>query len=410
MASTISINFASAPEVFSVDPPTKKSISAKVLRDILGGGGDGGSGYVRREGDVMEGYLSLPNTPITPNHAVPKFYVDERAIARRYKFTLKNTTAILSGADDNGTWLTFFKGDAPENSTFSRFLDVYRNGILQVWGPDFSFRNLTFNQDDIALRQLFPHTIQLSSPAPSGSVIQITIGTVGSLPYVTGVAALTAYEPGDVRGTTRGSGIRVRRTNIYFPDGDPTPPTGDGQIMGDLALSAAPADFAALAAEVQNPQRNDVVLTPFNLISYPLMPKAFALYRRQNAASGPPLWPDGTRYTRQTTTQKYGAPNGMFHFVKGYNLGSLISGVGSDAPEVFTCTLSSGIFTGANPSYTPVINIGLTNSGTIFDEHCVAFVANNSRVTTPTPQFKFTVLNFAFAPPADIDEIGIIVY
>lgn len=404
MASTISINFATPQEVFSIDPPTKKSISAKVLYDILGGGSVGG-GYVQKSGDIMTGFLTLVNTPPqSGRHAATKDYVDQRAFTRRFRYTVGTSLAIgateLKGYDDYGNWLEFFNAeDELSNNTIHRFVDVYRNGILQIWGPteDYEFINIEQPQDDFALRQISPHTVRLTSQAVSGTVVQINIGNVGSMPAIVGVASLTAYGPNDPRGIQRGSGIRVRRTDGYvagFPGGN------DQQITGDLALSAAPSDFAALPSEVLDPRRNDVVLTPQNLISYPLMPKAYGLFRRRNVGILP--------YERTLTSDPYGFTDGLFQTVKAYNIRDLTSKVSSDTPETFTVRLSSGVFT--NTNFNAIISVGLSQGGELFNEHCVAFVNNNTRTISPTPQFKFTVLNFGFTPPSNIDEFTVVVY
>jgi hypothetical protein len=404
MASTISINFATPEEVFSLSPPTKKSISAKVLYDILGGGVVGG-GYVQKSGDNMTGFLTLTSSPPEePHHAASKLYVDQRSFTRRFRFTVGNALNIgdteIKGFDDYGNWLQFFNADDQlSNQVIHRFVDVYRNGILQVWGPgeDFEFINIEQDQSDFALRQIFPHTVKLTSPAVSGTIVQVNIGNVGAMPAIVGVSSLTAFKPGDPRGVGRGSGIRVRRTDGYTAE---FPGAVDDQLMGDLALSAAPEDFAAIASEVASPTRNSVVLTPANMIHYPMTPKAFALFRRRiDPGTGLP-------WERIRATDRYGfEADGVFQFVKGYNIRDLRSGVGTDVPETLTCRLTAGVFSNAN--YHPVINVSVRDGDGLFDQHCVPFVLNTTKNAN---EFKFTVLNFGFVPPNNIDEIGIAVY
>ena len=148
MASTISVNFATPEEVYIDIPPAKKSISAKTLSDVLGGGVVGG-GYIQLTGTLpnkpMTGFLAL--TSLMPRedwYAAPKKYVDDHAYTRRYFYEIDDAragqpgffasnTVAISGLDKNTTPLYFFEKSDTSYDNAWRYVDVYRNGILQSY-------------------------------------------------------------------------------------------------------------------------------------------------------------------------------------------------------------------------------------------------------------------------------------
>jgi hypothetical protein len=381
MAATISINFATPEEVFSIEPPTKKSISAKVLNDVLGGGVVGG-GYVQRNGGTpMSNFLTLfSGAPIQEYHAAHKQYVDEHAYTRRYYYSfgaaLSANQMVIYGPDDYGQNLYFFDDtDVTSIDVIQRYVDVYRNGILQVYGQDFYFSNLYQVQQGI-LGVIFPHKVHFNSPLLSGTNVQIHVGNKGAMPAIVGVATLSGRP---------GSGIRI---NNYY---------GNNVNTGDLSISAYPLDFIATTSQVRTPNRNDLVLSPMNLSAFPLMPKAFGMYRRFSG------------YERTSYDSPYGSPEGFFHFVKGFNLGALRSGGGTNTPETLTCFISSGVFPNQSPpgNYSPFVNVSVASGSSLTSEHCTGVVFNNTKLAG---SFQFGVFDFTYNAPEQIDEISITVY
>jgi hypothetical protein len=384
MAATISINFASPEEVFSLEPPLRKSVSAKTLADVLGGGVVGG-GYVRRTGDSMTGFLTL--TSIMPTgtwDAVPKNYVDTHSFTRRYSYstaggTLSAGQTLVYGFDDNNNRLFFFDQTDQSRDVIEKYVDVYRNGILQVYNQDYAF--LRVYQDQTGnLADIFPHTVQFFSPLVSGSNVQIHIGNVAAMPTVVGVATLTAWQ---------GSGIRVKTVN------------GRDLSTTDLSISAFPLDFIASSSQLSDPRVSDRVPGVMTLSAYPLVPKAFGLFRKSPRQTSPSL----PGYTRTLFTDKYGSTDGTFSRVKAFNIASLRSGISTDSPTTFTCSLSSGIFT--DDSYSVLINVSVYSGDTSTDQYCNAVILNSTKTST---SFKFTVFDFFYGAPVGIDEISIMVF
>jgi hypothetical protein len=384
MAATISINFATPQEVFSLEPPLRKSISAKTLADVLGGGVVGG-GYVRRTGDTMTGYLTLTSKmPEGAWDAVPKTYVDTHSFTRRYSYstvggTLSAGQTMVYGLDDNNNKLFFFDQTDPSRDVIQKYVDVYRNGILQVFNQDYTF--LRVYQDQTGINgEIFPHTVEFFSPMVSGSNVQIHIGNVAAMPTVVGVASLTAW---------RGSGIRIRTLN------------GRDLNTSDLSISAYPLDFIASSSQASDPRDNDLVLSPMTLSAYPLVPKAFGIFRKNPAQTSPSL----PGYTRELFTQKYGSADGTFTRAKAFNIAALRSGSGSDDPATFTVSLSPGVF--SNTNYSALINVSVYDGSTATDQYCNAVILNASKTTT---QFKFTIFDFFYGAPVGVDEISIMVF
>jgi hypothetical protein len=386
MAATISINFTTPEEVFSPNPPPKKSVSGKVLADVLGGGVIGG-GYLQRTGGSMTGFLTLTAKPPTePWHAVPKTYVDERSFTRRYTFTSGVTISanqyFVYGRDDVGNNLLFFQsGDTVSQGTVYKYVDVFRNGILQVYGQDYEFKNVEIN--DPNLQRILPHTIAFFTPLLSGSNIQVNIGNTGAMPTVVGVASLTGFP---------GSGIRVQTI------------TGSFSSSGDLSLSAYPADFVATRQQVLEPRNNEVMITPINLSAFPLMPKAFGVYRKDPPRTGIEYFEAGYERGLPADAWPYGSSTGVFQFIKGFNMGGLFSGKDGKPVETFSCVISSGVF--QNTNYVPQIACAVFSQARK-DDAAYGIVYTSTRTLT---SFDFTMQSYAGIPPFDVEEVQITIF
>jgi hypothetical protein len=387
MAATISINFATPEEVFSETPPNKKSISARTLNEVLGGGSVGG-GYVQRNGQTpMTSFLTLfsASPPVDqPFVAVHKKYVDDHAFTRRYIYTVGRSLSSESfnvyGPDDYGNALYFFDPeDEVSNIAVERYVDVYRNGILQVFGADYSFAGTETPRELIFIS---PPRVQFFTPLLSGGNVVIQIGNKGATPSVVGVASLSAVV---------GSGLRI--SNRYRPD------IG----TGELSISAWPYDFVATRQEVRTPNRNDVMMSPCNLSAYPLMAKAYGLFRRQSVG--------GVPYERVSALDKYGSSTGNFDLVKGFNMDGLKSGIWGNPSEILTCFFSKGVFVPGEvgpKDYSPMIRIDWTGADRAEENQVMnCWVYNETKSLTG---FNFTTQNTFYSPPQDIDEVHIVVY
>jgi microcystin-dependent protein len=76
MPGLISIDFATTTFEVDNNPSPYKSVSAKLLSDVLGGGSVSG-GYVKKAGDTMSGALTLNGAPTSDFQAATKKYVDD---------------------------------------------------------------------------------------------------------------------------------------------------------------------------------------------------------------------------------------------------------------------------------------------------------------------------------------------
>ena len=172
MPATISVNFATQAEVETAPQPTTKSVSAKVLADVLGGGSLGG-GYVRIAGSTMTGPLTLNAAPTQNLHAATKKYVDDNAYQAKYRYNVVSPTSTISGLDVNNNTLQF-------TSTLN--VDVYRNGVLMVGnGVDYTANPSPTN------------SIVFTTLLAAGAVVQVNVGGVGSiLAAAPGVAQIQA--------------------------------------------------------------------------------------------------------------------------------------------------------------------------------------------------------------------------
>jgi hypothetical protein len=79
MPATISVNFGQTVADVENSPSSTKSVSCKLLSDVLGGGSVSG-GYVKRAGDTMTGALTLNAAPTLDLHAATKKYVDDNSV------------------------------------------------------------------------------------------------------------------------------------------------------------------------------------------------------------------------------------------------------------------------------------------------------------------------------------------
>jgi hypothetical protein len=381
MAATISINFTTPEEVFSNNPPSKKSVSAKVLNEVLGGGVVGG-GYVQRNGQTpMTSFLTLfSGTPgfDQPYAAVHREYVDKHAFTRRYIYTVGNTiepnTNDVFGIDDNGVRLTFFSDDDYTSiNAVQRYIDVFRNGILQVFNQDYKLQNIEL---PLELQEILYPTIHFYSPLLSGTSIQINLGNVSATPSVLGVASLSA---------NIGSGLRIQ--NLYS-----LPIT-----TGDLSISAYPLDFVASVDQMRQPTRSDLMVSPTNLSAFPLLPKAYGHFRRTQD------------YIRTSSEDKYGSPTGVFQMIRGFNVGGLYSGLGTgETPLTLTCTLCPNLFNERSNTrnYSPKIELSVFNIDDR-DDMAIPVVFNETKALTG---FKFQTMTLFFEPPNNIDEVNITIY
>lgn len=406
MAATISINFATPEEVFANNPPFKKSISAKTLNDVLGGGVVGG-GYVQRNGRTpMTSYLTLfSGAPIDSYHATHKRYVDEHAHTRRFRFYIANDrdnkpgAVRVGGRDESGQLLRFFQiDDRTSFAILGQYVDVYRNGILLDPATDYILETQqVFPQGqgqpefDGFVRFTRPDGFgnRVDAPLLSGSNIQVHVGNKGALPLTLGVASLTSY---------RGSGIRMENNFI------PHVPTGD------LRLSAYPLDFVATTNEMLRPSRQDVMVSPNNLSAFPLVPKAFGLFRREVDTTDPTGF-----YTRQgeaSLDPPYGSTTGRYRFIRGYNITGLFSKlVDGEEASVHTCVLSAGVFPRGSNDYNPSVGIVLRNSNDldrtgIGGEFAMPVVYAETRTFSG---FKFDLYTLWGDTPNNVHEITITV-
>jgi hypothetical protein len=200
MPATISVNFATQAEVESVSAPSNKSVSASVLRSVLGSGGVAG-GYVTlgtvqtiAGAKTFSAAVTLNTAPTLNAHAATKKYVDDNAYVRRYYYNITGATSTVSGNDSNGNAL---------NILVSTNVDVFRNGILLVQGPDYSVNAST-------------NTITFTTALAAGAQIQVNVGGVGSVPNTSAVNQIVAGTGIGVSGTGVGT-VTVSIPNASDP-------------------------------------------------------------------------------------------------------------------------------------------------------------------------------------------------
>jgi len=391
MAATISINFANEQDVYDESQETltlrtKKSVSAKLLQDVLGGGVVSG-GYVQRTGSSMTGFLTLTSLPPTdPYHAAPKSYVDSRAYARRYFYECKipvtgsgivapNST-VLSGRDINDNHLYFFeKGDTMSLANISRYMDVYRDGILQSFGSDYSIINTFGNTVFSGIT-----AIRFNEPFENGTTFQVTIGNVGAFPATFGVQGLSA-----------GNGLNAIPYGGY---------TATGAVSGNVNVYIEPSEIIASSETVRLSSEINQFLTPRYLSAYPLIPRAFGLFRKLMD----PEWNDIEGGTEKTATQPYGSSDGLFIPIDTKKVVSIQSDPnGESAPIRFRVVLENGMMTDTN--YNAVVSINSRNFNT--EEVVFATVNSNTKELT---SFDFFVYDALGSAPIDVYEISTMVY
>lgn len=390
MAANISVNFASEQDVIdsNVDSEfirSKKSVSALLLQKILGGEVST-AGYVKKSGDTMTGFLTLTGIdPALPSHAATKKYVDTKAYTRRYFYECKDNTfssgvvapgsRALSGNDLYDNSLYFFDlGDNSSLQNIAKYIDVYRDGILQVPGVDY---NLINNRPTTGVAGT--SAIRFEEPFEIGSTFQLNIGSVGADPVTFGVESLSA-----------GFGLRV-----LSMDGMTTM----GTASGNLILHVAPSDFAASSETVRLSTERYEFVSPRTLSAYPLIPKAIGLFRKKLS----PEW--NTESLQKGPSEPYGSITGEFEVIDSKKVISVKSDPDNTgvSPTRFRVTFEPYIFN--NPNYNALVNINSNN----FDPSDSVFAVINSAVNTVS-SFDFFVFDALGSPPRDVYEISILVF
>jgi hypothetical protein len=380
MASTISINFATEQEVYFEYPPEKKSVSAKLLSDVLGGGVVSG-GYLRKTGDSMTGYLTLTSRPPQDKyHAVTKQYVDDHSYTRRYYYLCGNNsnpgyvkpgTTVLSGFDIYTNLLKFFdKGDQSLNNIV-KYMDVYRDGILQVYGSnqDYTIVNTTTFMGGTT-------AIKFNQPFQEGATFQVSIGNVGAFPTTFGVWNVYGSE---TSGPFGGYGVRTSATS------------------GDVTLFVTPTTFAATELEVKTATRHDSFVTPRSLSAFNLVTKGWGLFRKNpgydRTASGNPNDPYGS-----VTGTFLPAVSSNIHFIR--NIGAFET---PTAVNKFRVYLKKG----SVPTEDYVTQVTANTNDSYNPEDAVLInVVGTSRTLTG---FDFFVYDMFTANPVDIYEFSVTV-
>ena len=372
MAATISVNFATVEEVFSTDilnpPPSKKSVSAKVLADALGGGVVGG-GYVRRTGDSMTGYLTLTSsTPSEPYHAASKTYVDQHAYTRRYYYECKNEgygnipvgTTTVSGLDIYTNNMVFFNGDDTSNYEIWKYMDVYRDGILQMYGQDYNIvtrPGYTFMPGATA--------IVFEEPFVSGSTVQVNIGNTGAYPVTFGLYTIE-----------NGFGLNFSAAS------------------GAVTAYVTPSSFEASSEQVSLSTADNVFVSPRSLSAYPLMPRAMGLFR-----SAPGYYP-------VEIEDPYGDINGNFTSFNNKKILSIKSKADGTSPNFFRATLEQGFL--FDNFYNALITVNFDSASDFTEDNIVfATIIAESRELSA---FNFYVYNVFGGPPSNVKEISIQLY
>lgn len=380
MAATISVNFASEQEVYLEQPPDKKSVSAKLLSEVLGGGIVSG-GYVKRTGDSMTGFLTLTGImPTRDYHAVPKRYVDDHAYTRRYYYEcapqnigfsgfVPANSVTLSGSDLNTNLMYFFEAsDTPSLDNLGRYIDVYRNGILQVYGSNKDYilvsNNSLFNSAT---------AVQFAEPFQPGETFQISIGSQGAYPITFGLYRV--YE-----------GFAIR-TNA---------------LSGDVTLSVITSAFASTRNQVKLRNSGDTYVSPVTLSAYPLIVKASGLFRK---AGNYLRTPDITNLD-----PPYGNENGEFSLVEGTGVISAFSKPPSLAGETPSSTrirvnIDPKIL--ENTNYNVQVHVYTNDSN---PENCVLAAVDCFTGRKTTTSFDFIVYTSLLLEPEDITEFSVLIY
>lgn len=374
MASTISVNFATPEEVYIESPPPKKSISAKTLSDVLGGGVVGG-GYIQLTGTLpgkpMTGFLTLTSLMPRDNwHAAPKKYVDDHAYTRRYYYEIdddkayanipgyfgSNTTAI-SGLDKNTTPLYFFEKSDVSYQNAWRYVDVYRNGILQACPADYDLVNITTFYGGTT-------AVKFKTPLQKGANIQINVGNVGAYPVTFGVyRALSGFA------------------------------TKMSSVSGEVTISVIPEDLASTPQETKDRSVSNRFISPYSLIYSPYAVKAKGLFRKQNLYE-----PDSVCGNR------YGNCEGIFNNITTTNILSVVSDPDRESiPTKLRAYISPNTLD--NIDYQVYLTFNTDQSYSV-DDVVNGTIVSASRTLS---SFDFFVYDSFYSSPADIYEINIIV-
>lgn len=371
MASTISVNFATPEEVYLENPPSKKSISAKALSDILGGGVVGG-GYVQLTGTLpgksMTGFLTLTaKMPDSDWHAVPKKYVDDHSYTRRYYYEIDSSkanlsmpgyfssnTVTISGLDKNTSPLYFFEKSDSSYQNAWRYVDVYRNGILQSYPSDYELINIsTFYGGTTAIR--------FNTPLKEGANVQINVGNVGAYPVTFGVYRALP-------------GFATQMSNV----------------SGDVTISVIPEELAASTQQVLERSVSNRYISPATIISSPHAIKANGLFRKE-----PLFEPDISNGNR------YGNSEGVFENITTTNLLSVVSDPDRDSkPTKFRAYITPNIL--SSTDY--IVNLSFNTEDDNIDNVVSGTVISNSRTLS---SFDFFVYDSFYSTPVNVFEINI---
>ena len=392
MASTISVNFATVEEVFRTienpldkdkpfsDAPPKKSVSARVLAEALGGGVVGG-GYVQRTGGTassMTGFLYLTGKmPVEPNHAVSKKYVDDHSYTRRYHFVCRNGgtpgdrppgylsvgSSVVSGYDLNTNPFYFFDKTDVSRQAIYQYVDVYRDGILQRFGADDDYEiinTVTFFGGVTA--------IKFKEPFEEGTTVQVNIGNVGALPLLFGVATLS-------------SGYGLMTTTF----------------SGDVSLFVTPSSFAASSLEVSLSSERNKFVSPNTLSAHPLVPRGMGLFRREDP-----------EFPKDPPEDRFSNINGEYVRLRSFKVTRVKNdpdrevGVPPDNRK-FRAYIEPGHL--QTNLYNAVVSVNLQEFNT--DDLSYAYVMSDTRTLT---SFDFYVVDAIGNVPAVIYEISIMIY
>lgn len=179
MPATISVNFATQAEVESVSAPSNKSVSASVLRSVLGSGGVAG-GYVTlgtaqtvAGAKTFSAAVTLNTAPTLAAHATTKAYVDAATYQQKYTYTIASATSTITASTPEANGRSLSLPNALN-------LDVYRNGVLLVNNVDYTVAIAPTN------------TITFTTQLAAGAVVQVNQGGVGSVLANAGVQQIVA--------------------------------------------------------------------------------------------------------------------------------------------------------------------------------------------------------------------------
>lgn len=382
MAYTISVDLANKENILDNStanqiPNSKKTVSAKALQDTLGGNVDG-LGYLKTTGDTISGRLVLTAfSPEQPFHISTKSYVDSHTPLRKYIYVCKTTTSsqgevnagsdLLSGADIFNNHLYFFERNDSSLDSINQYIDVYRDGVLQSIGTDYSIINNFGGSGIVGIT-----AVRFFEPFENGSTFQVNIGNVSSYPLTFGVRSL--------------SGTLGNR--FFKRDGYTRAKTLSSFYVSYLNVR----DIASTSNDVATTTSVDVYVSPATLSAFPLMPRATGLFRKQSG------------YNPEYPPNKYGNASGNFTPITTNKILSVISDpYNSNQSQLMKVILAPGIVESRDYN----CNVIIRNS--TFDPDFVAFNHINSSTKTLS-SFEFIVYDYFNAPPQDVYEISILVF